>query len=85
MLWWQLEKAGWEKVGGDMLLLLVTIGEPSIAGYLRVWQRRYRADHPGTSHCDKISDEDNEDIWRYRRSSTNGEDSNPIDIALLRW
>ena len=32
---------------GDMLLLLVTIGEPSIAGYLRVWRRRYRRTTPG--------------------------------------
>ena len=30
------------KKSGDMLVLLVTMGDPSIAGYLRVWQRRYR-------------------------------------------
>ena len=44
------KKESWEKVGGDMLLLLVTMGEPTIAGcYLRVWpRRRYRlATTPG--------------------------------------
>ena len=48
-------KSGVGKSRGDMLLLLVTIAEPSIAGYLRVWRRRYRGDHPGTSQGDKIS------------------------------